>query len=37
MRWLLRRCDLVATFDDAGTEVPGGDVLVDGDVIEAIG
>ena len=25
-------CDLVATFDDDGTEIAGGDVLVDGDV-----
>ncbi|MCU1486360.1 MAG: trzN [Actinomycetia bacterium] len=36
-RWLLRGADLVATFDDAGTELQGGDVLVDGDVIEAVG
>lgn len=39
--WLLRGCDLVATFDGAtpgtGTEIAGGDVLVDGDVIAAVG
>ena len=37
MRWLLRQCALVATFDDAGTELPGGDVLVDGREIAAVG
>lgn len=38
--WLLRGCDLVATLDGAtpgtGTEIAGGDVLVDGDVIAAV-
>ena len=37
MRWLLRDCALVATFDDAGTELPGGDVLVNGREIAAVG
>ena len=37
MKWLLRNCDLVATFDDAGREIAGGDVLVDGSVIAAVG
>ena len=36
-RWLLRGADLVATFDDAGTEIAGGDVLVDGTTIAAVG
>jgi 8-oxoguanine deaminase len=36
-RWALRGCDLVATFDDAGTELRGGDVVVDGTLIEAVG
>ncbi|MDQ1379638.1 MAG: 8-oxoguanine deaminase [Actinomycetota bacterium] len=36
-RWLLRNADLVATFDDAGREIRGGDVLVDGPVIAAVG
>src|SRR5262245_34760428 len=36
-RWLLRGCDLVATFDDDWREIPGGDVLVDGDVIVDVG
>jgi cytosine/adenosine deaminase-related metal-dependent hydrolase len=36
-RWLLRGCDLVATFDDSDTEIEGGDVLVDDDVIVAVG
>jgi cytosine/adenosine deaminase-related metal-dependent hydrolase len=36
-RWLLQGADLVATFDDDGTELRGGDVLVDGDVIAAVG
>ena len=36
-RWLLRGCDLVATFDDDDTELPGGDVLVDGDMIAGVG
>lgn len=39
--WLLQRCDLVVTFDgDApgtGREIAGGDVLVDGGVIAAVG
>ena len=37
MRWILRNCDLVATFDDAGREIAGGDVVVDGAVVEAVG
>jgi 8-oxoguanine deaminase len=36
-RWLLRGCDLVATFDDEGRELAGADVLVDDGVIEAVG
>ena len=36
-RWLLRNADLVATFDDAGTELRGGDVLVAGTTIAAVG
>ena len=36
-RWLIRNCDLVATFDDDDREIAGGDVLVDGTVIEAVG
>jgi len=37
VRWLLRGCTLVATFDGDGTELAGGDVLVDGSVIAAVG
>jgi len=37
VKWLLRGCTLVATFDDAGTELPGADVVVDDRVIEAVG
>ncbi len=36
-RWLLRGCELVATFDDDEREIPGGDVLVDGKVIAEVG
>jgi 8-oxoguanine deaminase len=36
-RWLLRNCDLVATFDDGSREIASGDVLVDGSVIAAVG
>ncbi len=34
---LLRAFDLLATFDDDGTEIAGGDVLVNDGVIEAVG
>lgn len=41
VRWLLRGCDLVATFDGdvpgTGREIAGGDVLVEGDVVAAVG
>jgi cytosine/adenosine deaminase-related metal-dependent hydrolase len=37
LRLLLRDFDLVATFDDEGTEVAGGDILIDGPLIEAVG
>jgi len=37
LKWLLRGCDLVATFDDAGTELAGADVLVNGRVVEQVG
>jgi 8-oxoguanine deaminase len=37
VKWLLRGCELVATFDDAGTELAGADVLVDGATIAAVG
>jgi 8-oxoguanine deaminase len=37
VRLLLRRFDLLATFDDDGREWPGGDVLIDGSRIEAVG
>jgi len=37
VRWLLRDCDLIATFDDENTEIAGGDIVVDSGVIEAVG
>jgi cytosine/adenosine deaminase-related metal-dependent hydrolase len=37
LRLLLRGFDLVATFDDDGSELAGADVLVDGPRIEAVG
>ena len=36
-RWLLRGCELLATFDDAGHEIAGGDLLVDGTMIAGVG
>ena len=36
-RWLLRNCNVIATFDDEGREIEGGDLLVDGALIEAVG
>jgi len=36
-RWLLENCDLIATFDDDEHEIAGGDLLVDGSTIEAVG
>jgi cytosine/adenosine deaminase-related metal-dependent hydrolase len=36
-RVLIEACETVVTMDDAGTEIPGGSILIDGGVISRIG
>src|SRR3989454_10822170 len=36
-RLLIRSCDVVVTMDDAGTELPGGSILVEDGVITWVG
>jgi cytosine/adenosine deaminase-related metal-dependent hydrolase len=37
VRTIIEHCDVVVTMDDAGTEVPGGSIVMDGGVIAWVG